>query len=500
MHINISPKAPTFGAHLFRVQLRILGSMENTISLPIWVFSLLILTALLLVMDRILLPGFRWFLRRRVNRVIEEVNTRLDIEIRPFQLTRRQALVDQLVFDDKVTEAIKDYADEHNMPKEVVQAKVLRYANEIAPSFNAYIYFRFGYWLAKSVGRMLYRVRVGFYDDNELKNISPDASVVFVMNHRSNLDYILVSFLVAEKTALSYAVGEWARIWPLQTLIKSMGAFFVRRNSRNTLYRRVLERYVNLATRAGVCQAVFLEGGLTRDGKLREPKQGFLDYMLRDYHVDIDRDVVFVPVGINYDRVIEDMSLVRKLDAHASKRSLWFVLSTTIRFFLKTIFMNREKRWLRFGYACVNFGIPVSMRQYSKQNKIDLSVMDQATRFDHVQKLSGRLMQEIADVVPVLPVAMMCEILLEHQSKWCSELDLKTKASNRITQLQSKGAPIDLAANALEGVLSAALVMLEGRGFIEIEENLIRAKPATLDLLKYYANSINHWNTGDRTS
>ena len=467
--------------------------MENAITLPFWIFALLVFTALLLVLDRILLPGFRWYLRRRVNRVIEEVNTRLDIEIRPFQLTRRQALVDQLVFDDKVTEAIKAYADEHAMPKEVVQAKVLRYANEIAPSFNAYVYFRLGYWLAKTVGRMLYRVRVGFFDNDELKGISPDASVVFVMNHRSNLDYVLVSFLVAEKTALSYAVGEWARIWPLQTLIKSMGAFFVRRNSRNSLYRRVLERYVNLATRAGVCQAVFLEGGLTRDGKLREPKQGFLDYMLRDYHVDIDRDVVFVPVGINYDRVIEDMSLVRKLDAGASKRSIWFVLGTTIRFFVKTIFMNREKRWLRFGYASVNFGSPVSMREYSKKNDIDLSQMDQTTRFAQVQKLSHRLMQKIADVVPVLPVAMMSQVVLENPSRWHSELELKAIAAKRISELQDKGAPVDLSANALEGVLTAALVMLTGRGFVEVKENLLRANPEALDLLNYYANSIGHW-------
>ncbi len=469
--------------------------MESSITLPFWIFTLLVLTAVLLTLDRILLPGFRWYLRRRVNRVIEEVNTRLDIEIRPFQLTRRQALIDQLVFDDKVTETIKDYAREHAMPKEVVQAKVLRYANEIAPSFNAYIYFRFGYWLAKSIGRMLYRVRVGYYDDDSLKKIPSDASVVFVMNHRSNMDYILVSFLIAEKTALSYAVGEWARIWPLQTLVKSMGAFFVRRNSRNALYRRVLERYVNLATRAGVCQAVFLEGGLTRDGKLREPKQGFLDYMLRDYHADIDRDVVFVPVGINYDRVIEDMSLVRKLDPAAGKRSLWFVLKTTSRFFVKTLFMNRDKRWLRFGYASVNFGNPVSMRLYSKQNKIDLSQMDQSTRFDHVQKLSHRLMQEVAGVIPVLPVALMSEIVLEHQSEWRSELDLKAAASLRISQLEEMGAPIDLASNAVEGVLSAALVMLAGRGFIEVENNLVRAKPESLDLLRYYANSISHWHT-----
>lgn len=373
--------------------------MEHSINLPIWIFVLLLVTSLVMILDRFLLPGFRWYLRRRVNRVIEEVNTRLEIEIRPFQLTRKQALVEQLVYDDKVVQAIKEYATEHKMPKQLVKAKVLRYANEIAPSFNAYLYFRFGYWLSKSIGRLLYRVRVGFYDDGELKKIDQDSSVVFVMNHRSNLDYILVSFLAAEKTALSYAVGEWARVWPLQALIKSMDAFFVRRGSRNVLYRQKLERYVNLATRAGVCQAVFLEGGLSRDGKLREPKQGFLDYMLRDYHVDIDCNVVFVPVGINYDRVVEDISLVRKLDPTAQKRSFLFVLSTTFRFVIKTLFMNRKKRWLRFGYASVNFGKPLAMRQYCKDEAIDFSHLTQSERFQQIEKLSHQLMREASNVV-----------------------------------------------------------------------------------------------------
>ncbi|MCP4983651.1 MAG: glycerol-3-phosphate acyltransferase [Gammaproteobacteria bacterium] len=469
--------------------------MDTTVTLPSWVFLLLLLTALLLVLDRILLPGFRWYLRRRVNRVIEEVNTRLDIEIRPFQLTRKQALIDQLVFDDKVVAAMKEYAAEHNMPQEVVQAKVLRYANEIAPSFNAYVYFRFGYWLAKGLGRMLYRIRVGFHDDNQLSKIDPNSSVVFVMNHRSNMDYVLVSFLVAERTALSYAVGEWARIWPLQSLIKSMGAFFVRRNSRNALYRRVLERYVNLATRAGVCQAVFLEGGLTRDGLLRQPKQGFLDYMLRDYHADIDRDVVFVPVGINYDRVLEDLSLVRKLDPQVEKKSLWFVIRTSFRFALKTLLMSRRKRWLRFGYASVNFGSPVSVHEFCQQQAIDLSNLDQASRFEYIEKLSHQLMAEIADVVPVLPVALMSEVILENQSEWLSDLELKTRAAKRIGELQRQGAPIKLSANACEGVLSSALSMLEGRGFIENRDSLVRADPAGLDVLKYYANSIGQWKT-----
>ncbi len=467
--------------------------MQHTITLPLWAFLLLALFATVMLLDRVLLPGLRWYLRRRVNRVIEEINARLDIEIRPFQLTRKQALIDQLVFDDKVVAAIKAYAQEHHMPSEVAQAKAIKYANEIAPTFNAYVYFRFGYWLAKKIGRLVYRVRVGFFDDDELKNIPQNSSVVFVMNHRSNMDYLLVSFLVAEKTALSYAVGEWARIWPLHTLIKSMGAFFVRRNSNNPLYRRVLERYVNLSTRAGVCQAVFLEGGLTRDGALREPKLGFLDYMLRDYHPEVDRDVVFVPVGINYDRVIEDKSLLRRLDPAAEKRSKWFVIKTTTKFFFKTVFMPRKQRWRRFGYACVNFGNPISAKAYCRATHTDMSKMDQEMRFACVKQLAADLMKKISDVIPVLPVALMSEIVLATNGEWQTELELKAAAASRIRQLAQLGAPIRIDANACESVLGAALNMLAGRGFIEFSEQGYRVNINATEVLNYYANSIAHW-------
>lgn len=469
--------------------------MDSTITLPYWVFILITVFAAVMVLDRILLPSMRWYFRRRVNRVIEEINTRLDIEIRPFQLTHKQALIDQLVFDDKVIAAIKAYASEHNMPTEVAQAKAITYANEIAPTFNAYIYFRFGYWLAKKIGRLVYRVRVGFYDDDQLKNIKQGSSVVFVMNHRSNMDYMLVSFLVAEKTALSYAVGEWARIWPLQTLIKYMGAFFVRRNSGNILYRRVLERYVNLATRAGVCQAVFLEGGLSKDGEMREPRLGFLDYMLRDYHPDVDKDVVFVPVGINYDRVIEDKSLVRRLSPEAVKRSKWFVIKTSVKFFLKTLFMDRKKRWSRFGYASVNFGKPVSAREYCQQMHTDFSQIGQDERFVCVEKLAQTLSQDIKDVIPVLPIALMSEIILKDRAERRSELELKAGAVKRIAELERLGAPINISSSACEGVLSTALNMLEGRSFITVEDNLYQASEESIDILSYYANSIAHWKS-----
>jgi len=464
--------------------------MNNDITLPFWIVTLLAVLSVVLVLDRILIPSVRWYLRRRVNRVINEVNTRLDIEVRPFQLTRRQVLIDQLTFDEKVNDAVVALAQEKGMPREVAQAYARKFAQEIVPSFNAYIYFRIGYWVAKRVARLIYRVRVGFFDRNSLGGISPDATVVFVMNHRSNIDYLLVSFLAAERTALSYAVGEWAKIWPLQTLIRAMGAFFVRRNSGNPLYRRVLERYVHMATQAGVCQAVFLEGGLSKDGALRPPRLGFLDYMLRDHSIENDRDIVFIPIGINYDRVLEDRSLQRKLDQDAKKRSAWFVVKTTLHFIFKQLLLSRKNRWRRFGYASVNFGEPLSVRDYCVSAGVEFNRLDHDHRFAEIQKLADHLLRKIEQVIPVLPVPLMSRIVLDNQDAWKSELQLKICASKMIDALHHAGAPIDISASAREGVLSSAMKMLLARGMLDAKDGLFRANPDSMEILAYYANSI----------
>ena len=54
----------------------------------------------------------------------------------------------------------------------------------------------------------MYRVRVGTARDARLRELTEDTSIVFVMNHRSNMDYVLVCCLAATRSTLSFAVGE----------------------------------------------------------------------------------------------------------------------------------------------------------------------------------------------------------------------------------------------------------------------------------------------------
>ena len=462
----------------------------GTVTLPAWLFFVLLALALWALLQLLLVPGVRWYLRRKVNRVIREIGVRMNIELPQFKLTRREVLVDRLFHDPRVQAAMERECREKGFPRDVVAARVDRYAREIVPAFNAYLYFRVGYWLGRGLAKLLYRVRLGITDAKAIAAVNPKSSVVFVMNHRSNMDYVLVAFLAAERVAVSYAVGEWARIWPLQQLIRAMGAYFVRRNSGDTLYRTVLARYVQMAVEAGVPQAVYPEGGLTPDGKLRPPRLGLLDYMAKGFDPRGERDLVFVPVGINYDRVLEDRTLLRKLDAQAPRRGIAYAAARTAAFVAGNLWLAATGRWHRFGYACVNFGRPISMREYLAGGAQDLRPLADAERHREVEKLGAKIMEAIARIIPVLPVSLVAGVFLRQRDTGLSELELKSAAYDLIQRLERAGAHIYVPRGDLDYAIGVGLRMLLLRRIVMEQDGLYRANLGDRALLAYYANAI----------
>ncbi len=463
--------------------------MDRAVSLPLWLALALVALAAVALLDRLLLPSVRWFFRRRVNEVIDRLNERLRLRIHPFKRTRRAVLVDRLCFDPRVLEAVEAHMRQTSQPREVVMRRVRLYAREIVPSFNAYAYFRLGYWVARTAARALYRVRIGFADDTGLSRIDPRSSVVFVMNHRSNMDYVLVAYLAAERTALSYAVGEWARIWPLHMLIRWMGAYFIRRTSSDPLYRRVLERYVQIATESGVVQAVFPEGGLTRDGALRPPKLGLLDYMLRTFDPRGERDLVFVPVGINYDRVLEDRKLIAE-GMRAGRAGMARTAAVAARFALRNAFLWVAGRWYRFGYACVNFGSPISMREYAASRGVDFRSLAREERSSHVEALGRELMEAVGRVVPALPVSLVATVFVESGGAPIDELELHARTQAVVRRATAAGAHVYLPRADEEYAVSVGLRMLTLRRLVEERDGRYVPVASELPMLRYYANAI----------
>jgi glycerol-3-phosphate O-acyltransferase len=312
------------------------------------------------------------------------------------------------------------------------------------------------------------------------------------MNHRSNMDYLLIGYLASKRVALSYAVGEWAKVWPIQQIIRTLGAYFVRRGSGDTLYRKVLERYVQMAVDGGAVQAIFPEGGLSRDGLLRQPKVGLLDYMLRSFDPRGERDIVFVPVALNYDRVLEDRTLLLDGDAEAERKSGFAAVKTTFAFVFEQLGLMARRKWYRFGYACANFGTPISLRDYVNRHGWNPSQLDQAGRSPHVQQLAADLLMAVGRIVPVLPVSLIAKIFVDAPNQSFTEEEIKSHAAKLQQRYQSLGAHVYIPRDDAEYSVAVGLRMLTLRRIVLEENGRFRVGDNCNLVLRYYANAIAH--------
>jgi glycerol-3-phosphate O-acyltransferase len=217
--------------------------------------------------------------------------------------------------------------------------------------------------------------------------------------------------------------------------------------------------------------------------------------MLRNFDAHKDRDIVFIPVGINYDRTLEDRSLLRALDPEAPKRSGWFAMRTTLRFIRRSIILMILSRWQRFGYACVNFGPQISMRKYCQENDIDFSRMERDARFTEIEKLAGRVMSDIKQVVPALPVSLVATVMRESGDQGLSAFEVEAQVNQLIEKLQADRVPVYVTTRSRVQTILDALNMLKLRHLVVESDGIYKIVPEEYDVLSYYANSIVHWTT-----
>jgi len=436
--------------------------MTQPVTLPLWALLLILAFAAVTFASHFLFPSVRWFFRRRAERVVAELNRRLHTPIQPFKLARRHDMVMRLSYDSAVMAAVQAEARREGIPEDVAFQRARHYAREIVPAFSAAAYFGFAIRLARWLSTTLYDVRLRVVDEDALRAIPPDATVVFVMNHRSNMDYVLVTYLVAERSALSYAVGEWARVWPLRALVRAMGAYFIRRRSRGQLYRRVLGRYVQMAAEAGVTQALFPEGGLSVDGRLGAPKLGLLNY-IREGAAAGRRPAFFVPVALNYDRVLEDRVLVAA--AASGERRFRARIGTVLGFVLKMLRLRLAGRFRRFGRAGVTMGRPLALEDAPART----------------EDLATELMARIEEAMPRLPLPLVARAL--------TEADRPLSRGALVAQvgrwLAEAGAEDDAETVVAEGLAMARLRRLAREGPAGVAP-----EPSEMALLRYYAASV----------
>jgi glycerol-3-phosphate O-acyltransferase len=434
----------------------------------------------------------RVFVRRRRRRSLRSLRREFRARVDRFKRTRKTIVRQELLADPAIGEAVLDHARTSGESEEAGWRRVQAYVEEIVPHFNLLSYYRLGYGVARLLIPLFYKVSVGYEARAALDALPRESVVVYLMNHRSNADYVVVAYVLSGRVALSYAVGEWARVWPLEAVFKSFGSYFVRRRYRERLYHTVLERYVQLITRKGVTQGIFLEGGLTRDGCFREPKLGLLDYLLRaKTDPGFTRPLHIIPVAINYDRVLEDRSLLREIQApeerlprrEQAKEVASYVLKVSARFLLR--------RARRYGRACVNFGAPLSVDDWLSAHP-GVLLLPREERLPYLRELADEVMRRIGALMPVTAVCLASTALLQHPGPTITRADWESILAELRFALRGAGAHVVGEERMSGEILDRALVMLTLRRVVSPEGESFRIDRGQEPLLRYYANAIAH--------
>jgi glycerol-3-phosphate O-acyltransferase len=437
-------------------------------------------------------------LSRRANRSALRALHRSHSRVDRFKLTKKASIRETLLADEVITVAVKEHALECSMDEAAVWARVEAYIDEIVPFFNILTYYKIGLVVSKAVLGFFYKVSAEYAGRESSQVLPRDAIVIYLMNHRSNADYVLVGYVLSGRVAISYAVGEWARTFPLEYIFKSFGAYFIRRKYREKLYHAVLERYVQLITRNGVTQGIFLEGGLSRDGKLGKAKIGLLDYLLGVARDPAMRGRIYVvPVAINYDRVLEDRSLLRELDARAGRERppLYVQLGEVLRYVWWNMARIIARKWKRYGRAAVVIGEPVSLEPWLNEQDREtggLFGIARADRLARVQLLSDLVLERIAAIVPVTPVTLACAALQSFDGDFISHKQLLARMTEMREVLHELNARVIHREGSVDDIFDRAWRMLRMRRILVRVGEGYAILPGNRPLISYYANSISH--------
>ena len=467
--------------------------LTNEIVLPFWLAVPALVLAVLGARAYVVEPLVRRALLRRERDLKARLNTTLTRSLPKVLQVPRRVLVERLLDDEEVRNSIEIAA--RNAGQEAAEAEARTYVDELMPSFYALFYFRIGYWLTRQWLRSMYEIRIVKQLPKDVyADIPKDASIVLVGNHRSNVDVAVLIYLTARTSMISFAAGEWASVWPVNRLIHMSGSYIIRRKSQNALYKTVLARYMHMMIGAHMPQGIFLEGGLSRDGAIQPIKLGLMRYILAGLGAAGDtRDIVFIPVAFNYDRVPEDLTLLAHQNGGFARKTRFYTIRKTVWHSLGLIARLLRIQRQSFGRAAVSFGSGLSVRKWLEDQDMSVEDLDDAQRRAIVAPMARTIIGQIADMVPILPVSLAATVIRDAGDGSMTRVQLGQRVLALIERLRANDAPLAFSEFRDSQAAELGLQVLLTRGVVTESAGTLARRADKTPLLDYYAHTISHF-------
>ena len=286
---------------------------------------------------------------RKIARVLRAHFRRLRAAVIGPDLSHRRTMVDSVLNAAPVREAIAATASKEKISFEDAARQAQKCALEIAADYSHPVVRSVSFLLNSFWNKLYGGVRMHHFE--KLRAVAPGHEVVYVPSHRSHIDYLLLSWLLYSNGIVPphIAAGINLNLPGLGPLLRRGGAFFLRRSFKgNALYSVVFHEYIAQLIDRGVPLEYFIEGGRSRTGRLLTPKAGMLVMTVRAFLRAPRRPVVFQPVYVGYEKLMEGKSYIGELSGQPKeKESLWGLL--------RSVKVLREQ----YGQVTVNFGEPI---------------------------------------------------------------------------------------------------------------------------------------------
>ncbi len=411
----------------------------------------------------------------------------------------RQEIMEKVLFNDLVKRAIDRRMKKNGKPIKAIRKEAYKFINEIAADYNIFFIRLWGWIIRWALKHVFDGIEIDRKGLERVREEARRSTLVLVPCHKSHMDYMIISyiFFINNLFPPHIAAGMNLSFWPFGTLFRKSGAFFIRRSFRGSiLYPALFTQYIHVLIEEGYPIEFFIEGGRSRSGKMVLPKLGFLSILINGYRAGCCEDLSFVPIAINYDRVMEEKAYLREIEGQEKPKE-------SLRGVIRSLSVIKK----RFGKIYINFDDPISLKGYLKglneKKESPLSIKKHAIPYYLAYKIANRINRVMMVVPTFLTAAAILAVTkrgfsMNHLREVSSLfLDYLRHEEVNMTESLSKDENLDYALKeTLEIFLDEKIigdVRLEREERAEEDDPLFELNDKNRNNLEYYKNNLLHF-------
>lgn len=339
-------------------------------------------------------------LRRQVLLSINRLRQRVTGPV----IKSREEIKENIMASPRLQSFVEEMAMNTDRPVRDINKEAYRFLDEIAADYNLNWIMLYDMVLTWMLKHIFDGIAIDYDNLEKLRIKSEQAPLIFVPTHKSHIDYLVLSYVLYHNNMACphIAAGQNLSFWPMGTIFRGGGAFFMRRTFKGQkLYAKVFLEYVYKLLAEGFSIEFFLEGTRSRTGKTLSPKTGLLSILLDAYENGACPDMIFVPVNIGYDRIIEEAAYVHETEGGEKKAES-----------LPALIKARKTLKSRYGKVYVNFSETVSLNELLSRTRTSLTGKSADDKKQFIDRFSRILINRINDVTTVTPYGIVSSAIL----------------------------------------------------------------------------------------